>query len=152
MGLFDWFKAAAKSGGDKADISSVALEAGESAEVAGLNFQDAVAAHQRWKARLQASIDGTSQETLDPAVVARDDQCVLGKWLHGQGASSFGTKPVFGDLKAEHAQFHRLAGEVLAAAQGGNKDQAQQKLGSAFSQSSVKVLGLLANLFVEVHG
>ncbi len=150
MGLFDWFKAAAKSEGDKADISAVSLDAGESAEIAGLNFQDAVAAHQRWKARLQASIDGTSQEQLDPAVVSRDDQCVLGKWLYGQGASVFGSKPVFGQLKEEHAQFHRFAGEILAAVQGGQKEEAQRKLGTAFTQSSVKVLGLLANLFIEV--
>ncbi len=149
MGLFDWFKAAAKSADEKADISAVTLEAGESAEIAGLNFKDAVAAHQKWKARLQASIDGTSQEKLDPAIVGRDDQCVLGKWLYGQGAATFGARPVFAELTSEHARFHAIAGEVLAAVQSGAKETAQQKLGAAFTQSSVRVLGLLANLFVE---
>ncbi len=148
MGLFDWFKAAAESGG-KVDVTKMAAAPGESAEVAGLNFQDAVTAHQKWKARLQASIDGTSQEKLDPAIVGRDDQCVLGKWLYGQGAATFGARPVFADLKSEHARFHAIAGEVLAAVQSGAKEAAQQKLGAAFTQSSVRVLGLLANLFVE---
>ncbi len=151
MGLLDWFKAAAKSDGDKADISSVTAGAGESAEVAGLNFQDAVAAHQRWKARLQASIDGTSSETLDPDVVSRDDQCVLGKWIHGQGAVTFADRAVFAELRTEHAQFHTFAGEVLSAAYAGRRAEAQSQLGTSFSQSSVRVLGLLANLFIEAR-
>ncbi len=150
MGLFDWFRAVAKSQGEKADIASVALEQGESAEMAGLNFQEAVAAHQKWKARLQAVIDGRSQETLDPAVVSRDDQCVLGKWIHGQGTSSFGNRPVFADLRTAHAEFHRVAGEVLGAAYGGQQAEAEAKMGSSFAQASTRVVGLLAALFIEV--
>lgn len=152
MGLFDWFKSAASGAGEKGDISAVTLDQGESAEVAGLNFQEAVAAHQRWKARLQASIDGTSQETLDPAVVGRDDQCVLGKWIHGQGNATFGSKPVFSDLRLTHADFHRIAGEVLQASQGGRKEEAARMLGGTFAQTSVRVLGLLAGLFMEARG
>ncbi len=152
MGLFDWFKSAAQAGGEKPDISSVKLEAGESAEVAGLNFQDAVAAHQRWKARLQAYIAGTSQEKLDPAVVSRDDQCVLGKWIHGHGAAAFGDRAVFAQLRQEHARFHQVAGEVLTAVYAGRAQEAGQKLQGEFAQASVQVLGLLANLFVEAHG
>lgn len=152
MGLLDWFRSAASAGGDKGDISSVRLEQGESAELAGLNFQDAVAAHQKWKARLQASIEGTSSEKLDPAVVGRDDQCVLGKWIHGQGAATFGSRRVFVDLKIEHAEFHRIAGEVLTAAQAGRSEEAANLLASAFAQASVRVQGLLANLFIEAKG
>ncbi len=151
MGLLDWFKAVAKSGGEKADISSVTLDQGESAEVAGLNFPDAVAAHQRWKARLQASIDGTSEEVLDPGTVSRDDQCVLGKWIHGQGARAFGGRPVFSDLRDAHAEFHRIAGEVLWAVYDGRREEAAAKLSGSFAQASVRVLGLLANLFVDAR-
>ncbi len=149
MGLLDWFKAAAKSGGDKPDISLFTPEQGESAEVAGLNFQEAVTAHQRWKARLQACIDGTSPETLDPRLVGRDDQCVLGKWIYGQGNSAFGSQSVFSDLRTAHAEFHRIAGEILAAVYDGRKTEAQEKLGASFAQASVRVLGLLANLFIQ---
>ncbi len=149
MGLFDWFKSAARFGDDEQDISTFSVERGESAEVAGLDFQDAVRAHQRWKARLQTSIDGTSEETLDPAMVSRDDQCVLGKWIHGHGASVFGDRLVFAHLRTEHAQFHRIAGEVLSAVQTGNKSEAEGKLHGEFAHSSVHVLGHLANLFLE---
>ncbi len=150
MGLLDWFRSAASSGGDK-DISTVTLDKGESAEVAGLNFQEAVAAHQRWKARLQACIDGTRSEKLDPAIVGRDDQCVLGKWIHGQGAATFGDLPVFSELKAGHAEFHRVAGEVLTSVYAGRAEEAAKVLGSTFAQASVKVLGLLASLFLEAR-
>lgn len=149
MGLLDWFRSAAKSGGSAADISSVPLAAGESAEIAGLNFKDAVMAHQKWKSRLQACIDGTGQEKLDPAVVSRDDQCVLGKWIHGAGAQKFGGIGVFSQLSAEHAQFHRIAGEVLAATYAGQKAEAEEKLRASFTQSSARVQYHLANLFLE---
>lgn len=151
MGLFDWFKSAATASGEKLDIASVKLDEGESAEIAGLNFQDAVAAHQRWKARLQACIAGTSSEKLDPAVVGRDDQCALGKWIHGQGTLTFGTMPAFSTLKIEHAQFHRIAGEVLSDVYAGRTADAQTKLGGPFASSSVTVQGLLANLFMHVR-
>lgn len=150
MGLLDWFRSAAKAEGEKPDISAVPLEAGESAEIAGLNFKDAVMAHQKWKTRLQACLDGTSQEKLDPALVSRDDQCVLGKWINGAGSQKFGGMTVFSQLKAEHAQFHLLAGEVLAAVYSGQKAAAEEKLRASFTQSSIRVQHHLANLFLEV--
>ncbi len=151
MGLFDWFKSAAKSEGEKEDISTVALSEGETAEIAGLNFKDAVLAHQKWKTRLQACIDGSSQEQLDPAVISRDDQCVLGKWINGAGAQQFGGMKVFSQLKAEHAQFHLIAGEVLAEVYRGHKAEAEETLRKSFTQSSARVQLHLANLFLEAN-
>lgn len=150
MGLLDWFKSSAKSG--VADISAVTLDQGETAEVAGLNFQEAVAAHQKWKTRLQASIDGTSQEKLDPAVVGRDDQCVLGKWIHGQGQATFGGRAEFDQLREAHANFHRIAGSVLADVYADRKEQARQALASTFAEASLNVQGLLADLFIKAKG
>jgi hypothetical protein len=152
MGLLDWFKSAADAAGEKGDISAAAQDQGESAEVAGLDFQAAVAAHQKWKTRLQACIDGTSEEKLDPEVVGRDDQCVLGKWIHGQGGAAFGQEQIFTDLTSAHAEFHKTAGMVLSAVYDGRKEEAAQMLGSRFSQASFKVQGLLANLFVQARG
>jgi hypothetical protein len=148
MGLFDWVKNAAKSDSGKTDVSTVSPEKGESAEIAGLDFKDAISAHQKWKVRLQACIDGTSREQLDPAVVRRDDQCVLGKWINGPGAKEFGGMSVFPRLKTEHAQFHLIAGQVLSAAYGGQKAAAEETL-TSFSQSSIRVQQHLANLFLE---
>lgn len=149
MGLKDWFKSSAGTGDDKGDIPDVALAAGDAAEVAGLDFQAAVSAHQKWKARLQACIDGTSDEKLDPEVIGRDDQCVLGKWIYGQGTATFGQEQVFTDLTSAHAEFHKTAGMVLRAVYDGRKEEAAEMLGSRFSQASFKVMGLLANLFTQ---
>ncbi len=150
-GLLDWFKSVAKAEDAKADISAISPADGESAEIAGLNFKDAVLAHQKWKNRLQACIDGTSDERLDPAVVSRDDQCVLGKWINGPGGLQFGTSAAFPRLKAEHAQFHLIAGEVLSAANDGRKAEAQEQLATSFARSSVRVQQFLASLFLEAN-
>ncbi|HKB60439.1 MAG TPA: CZB domain-containing protein [Gallionellaceae bacterium] len=152
MGLLDWFKSAAGAAGDRGDISAVKLDQGESAEVAGLDFQAAVSAHQKWKTRLQACIDGTNEEKLDAEVIGRDDQCVLGKWIYGEGMATFGEGAAFKDLQSAHAEFHRVAAMVLNAVYDGRKEEAGQLLASRFSQASVRVLGLLANLFVQARG
>ncbi|MDD2685789.1 MAG: CZB domain-containing protein [Gallionella sp.] len=148
MGLFDWFKSAAK------DNETVAVEIphaspSETVEVAGLDFQAAVAAHQKWKSRLQACIDGTSQEVIDPRLVCQDNQCVLGKWINGHGAGEFAGSSTFSQLKVEHAQFHIIASEVLLAVYGGRGTEAKQKLEGIFVQASLRVQKLLANLFLE---
>lgn len=147
MGLFDWFKALAK--GTVPDNAAAQGRSGESAELAGLDFQAAVAAHQRWKARLQACIDGSSQEVIDPAVACQDNQCVLGKWIYGPGEAAFRESSIFSQLKIEHAQFHVIAGEVLSATYDGRRDEAKQKLDGVFIQASLRVQKFLSQLFLE---
>lgn len=145
MGLFDWFTSASE--GKEIDLSTAAPE---SAILAGLDFQEAITAHQKWKSRLQGCIDGNSKESLDPRVVCRDDQCVLGKWINGQGANMHGSRPVFSQLKVEHAEFHVLASEVLLGTYGGRATEAMEKLDGVFTQSSLRTQQLLANLFLEI--
>lgn len=145
MGLFDWFKGLAKGGGSEV----VQASAGENSEVAGLDFQAAVAAHQKWKNRLQACIDGCGEETIDPRVVCQDNQCVLGKWINGPGGVTFAGSVIFSQLKIEHAQFHVIASNVLLAVYGGRADEAKVMLDGIFIQSSLKVQKLLAQLFLE---
>ena len=50
---------------------------------------EAINAHIHWKIRLEKYLDGTSEEKLDPKLVSRDDQCKLGKWIHGRHSSTF---------------------------------------------------------------
>ncbi len=148
MALFDWFRNAATAA--EADISSVAPAERELARVEGLDFADVLIAHQRWKVRLNRCIAGTSDERLDPAIVCRDDHCVLGKWINGPGAEKFGRVPVFSELRTAHTQFHFIAGEVLWAAQNGETGEAQNKLETTFSRSSAMVQKHLASLFLAV--
>ncbi len=149
MKLFDWFRSAARSADGEADVSGVVFSGGESAEIAGLDFVDVMVAHQKWKGRLQRCVDGTSEEKLDHAVVCRDDQCVLGKWINGPGSQKFGYSPNFSTLRTEHTRFHFIAGEVVWAAQSGRHEEAREKLRTVFSKSSARVQQLLATLFLE---
>jgi hypothetical protein len=150
MKLLDWFKKAA-TGEAPTEVLSIPSGPDEGAIVEGLDFQAAVAAHQKWKTRLRACIDGTSQETLDPRVVCQDNQCVLGKWINGRGASRFATSPTFAKLKATHAEFHICAGEVLISAYAGKKATAEEKLSDEFSRLSLRVQRHLSELFLEAN-
>jgi Chemoreceptor zinc-binding domain len=129
------------------------LFASGASEIGGLDFKAAIAAHMAWKTRLVAVIDGTSQESLQPAVVARDDQCPLGKWIHGAGGENFDSYTRFKQLCVDHAQFHLCASRVLTKAQAGDIALAQQALksGSDYSAASMRVTSQLASLFVEIH-
>lgn len=91
----------------------------ESLQIVDLNFQDAIQAHLKWKARLKNYVEGVGNETLDSKVVCRDDQCQLGKWIHGPG-SAHAQVPAYSRLKVEHAAFHKAAAEVIVAVQKGD--------------------------------
>jgi hypothetical protein len=149
MGILDWF---AKSS-DVRDPATVTLPGSEDkgVEVGGLNFKSAVDAHMKWKIRLESYINGTSQEDLKVDVICRDDQCPLGKWIYSRGGGDFGYSETFFDMKAHHANFHRCAGNVLAAAQAGDKEGALRLLHHGdYVRASERVKKLLAKLFVLV--
>lgn len=120
---------------------------------AGLNFRTAIEAHQRWKMRLQAVIEMKSSETLDPKVVCRDDQCDLGKWIHGEAGRRFSDDPQFVELRSKHAYFHVCAGRILTLAQAGQKERAMAEMSSMgeFSRVSRSVVGELASLFMRLN-
>ncbi len=147
MGIFDWWKKA--ESGQVVSADEIIFEAGKE-EAAGLNFKSAIDAHIRWKLRLAAVIAGTSDEVLDPAVVGRDDQCVLGKWIHGEGGRAFSDSIQFAELREAHADFHQCAARVLIAAQGGDKAGAEQLLNSGdYPRASVNVTSILAKLYAR---
>ena len=125
----------------------------EPGELGGLDFRGAIHAHMRWKARLRDVIEGTSKEAITPAVLARDDQCPLGKWLHGEGLTDYGRNELFRELTAHHAEFHLHAASVLQLAHEGHAREATQALARGpYVQSSARVSHLLARLFVQLRG
>jgi len=149
MGIFDWLKRGGNSGKGKElpTAEDMVFESGKE-EVAGLNFKTAIDAHMKWKQRLSAVIAGTSTEQLDPAVIGRDDQCALGKWIHGEGGQHYGSQDLFLELREHHAQFHRCAAEVLRTAQAGAVADAEKMLNAgAYQQASVDVVLRLARLY-----
>ena len=146
-GLFGWFKGLFA---DAAALDS-AVSSMESKELEGLNFATAVEAHNKWRVRLAAVIDGTSTEKLEPGVVSQDNQCVLGKWVHGGGAQKFGHEATFHQLRDTHAEFHAQAGRVLALAQGGQVADARKQLESGdYLVLSHRIRAQLASLYVSL--
>jgi methyl-accepting chemotaxis protein len=103
-------------------------------EAAGMDFDDAIDAHQRWKRRLTAFIAGRG-EALDANVVARDDKCALGCWIHGDGKKCAGSHD-FEHLRGLHARFHKSAAEVIRCHERGDTSGAEGLLNNEFSSLS----------------
>jgi hypothetical protein len=111
-----------------------------------INISEAVAAHMKWKGRLQSYLDGTSQENLDPMVICRDDQCVLGKWIHGPALNYFHGDEGFHKLRSDHANFHFIAGTVVKKVQENDKAGADALLKNDYAHASRNVIHDLTEL------
>ncbi|WP_455204564.1 CZB domain-containing protein [Kaarinaea lacus] len=108
-------------------------------------FYTAVEAHIKWKIRLQRHLDGTSKEHLDPNVICLDDQCVLGKWIYGDG-KKFQEMPAFEELRCTHADFHKCASEVVRKTDEGNKEQAESLFRNDYMLLSKDITRMLVKM------
>jgi methyl-accepting chemotaxis protein len=115
----------------------------EAVPPADFDFDQAIEAHRQWKVRLRQAI--AEHARLDSDTLCRDDQCPLGRWIHGAGGQAWGHRPTFVALLDKHAEFHRTAGEVAVQINAGQYAQAERLIGSgtAFSQVSTEVATLL---------
>jgi len=111
-----------------------------------IDLSKAVEAHIHWKLRLQKYLDGNSSETLDPMVICRDDQCELGKWIHGPAMKHFYEMDEFHELRADHAQFHYVAANVVKGVQEDDRPAAEALLKGEYAHISHKVVIALTEL------
>ncbi len=117
-----------------------------------INIMDAINAHVRWKIRLDKCLNGTSDEVLDPKVICRDDQCVLGKWIHGPADKYFENDNSLNSLRDDHAEFHRLAARVVELVHANNKEAARNILHGDYTEASrivIRDLTELSKLLVQ---
>jgi hypothetical protein len=114
-----------------------------------MNFDQVIAAHSAWKGRLHAFLEG--KEQLDAATVCRDDACVLGTWIYGEGAK-LQADPLFATVKSEHKAFHQCAADVVTLAKKGDKAGAQKALtfGSKFAAASSRLVAAVSALGKKV--
>ena len=109
-------------------------------------LDQAIPAHAQWKYKFRSAI--MKKERIDATIVFKDDCCLLGKWLHGAGATQFGHNPLFMRCLQKHADFHREAGEVAQAISEGRFDEADAMLncGTAYctaaSDANAAIIGL----------
>lgn len=113
-----------------------------------MNFDDAIAAHIKWKVRLNQFIDGTGTEQLISANVCKDNLCDLGKWIYGEGAK-YNTAPRYKDLVSKHANFHRCAADVVKKVEGGDKAGAKSLLAGQFAVASKETVTAIMELKKE---
>jgi len=133
------------------DLPGVAVEDAPTT-VDGLDFYEAIGAHQRWKNRLKAAVTGQSGEHLDADTVARADACALGVWLGQLPPHAAIPADLLDALRAEHAEFHRLAAQIIHLADAGQTEQALQALrtDAPYSRASHRVTNLLSRLYLEL--
>lgn len=134
-----------------ASLLNLKLDSAKKAEISSeIDLSKAVDSHIQWKLRLQNYLDGNSDEQLDPMVICRDDQCVLGQWIHGQGMAHFHELQPFHQLRADHAEFHYIAGNVVKHAQSDERSQAEALMTEDYARISHKVVRSLTELHKAV--
>ncbi len=153
MALLDYFASLSRGSADLDEaIDRLPVADDESAEVSGLNFITALEAHAKWKMRLKEYIEGRSNAALTVETIGRDDQCVLGKWLRGEGKAQFGQLPEFQKLVDLHQDFHTCAAGVLATAQDGNPQEALEQLETGeYRRASLTISSTLAELYCRLR-
>jgi len=102
---------------------------------AEMNFDRAVEAHAKWKAKLARYI-ARPDRSLNADETAKDDRCELGQWLHGKG-QRFGNLAEFAQLVRDHAHFHAAAGEIIRKADAGQISGEAVALGGASEYARV---------------
>jgi hypothetical protein len=104
------------------------------------NIDSALTAHDFWKKRLRNAIEyGTSE--YKPEVVEKDHTCQFGLWLYSLSEEDKSTED-FEKVKDLHAQFHKVAANILELAITDKKEEAlkQMDFGGAYSKVSSKLI------------
>ena len=142
-GMKDGLKSFSRGSGDARGAGSQAMKE--------LDTLCAIEAHIRWKIRLEAYLNGTSSEKLDPVVVGRDCECILGKWIYGVGGKCHGNQPEFMKLKETHAGFHRAAADIVRKTDAGEIVAAQESLHNGdYAKLSYRIKAELARLALSL--
>ena len=109
-----------------------------------MDLNEAIRKHARWKAWFQQAVsDG---EPMDAAILAKDNQCDLGKWLYGEAQALYGMRPAHALCLTRHAAIHVEAARIAAVLNAQCRDEAERMMadGLSFSQaSSAFILALI---------
>lgn len=111
-----------------------------------MDLEAAVQRHVEWKMKFRSAMH--QHQAFDPVIIARDNYCELGKWLHGEGKAKFGTLRSHADCVSSHAAFHREAGKVAQTINAKNYAQAEDMLedGSSFTTAANDVVTTIMKL------
>jgi hypothetical protein len=104
------------------------------------NFQidKALQSHQAWKNTFQSAIDGLDAEKLLQLEIDATG-CEFGLWLKSVCALPIATTPAFTEVITTHAEFHRIASEIVSLLHRAEVDAAQHLLDTAFQSISLQL-------------
>ncbi|MFC1684510.1 methyl-accepting chemotaxis protein [Pseudomonadota bacterium] len=88
-----------------------------------LDLSKAKAAHQAWKTRLRAFLDGKEALSMEQAV--SHEHCVLGEWYYSEGLQKFGHIPEMKEMEDPHAELHRMIKEIIRLKEVGDLKSAE---------------------------
>ncbi len=114
------------------------------------HFDEAIAAHIKWKLRLNQFIDGSSTEKLDSATVCKDNLCALGKWIYGDGEKHKNAVH-YAALVSKHANFHNCAGTVVKKVEEHDKAGASALLNGEFAIAAKETVTAIMELKKEIE-
>ena len=114
-----------------------------------MNFDEAIKVHTYWKLTLRWMING--DHPVDQAETADAHHCELGRWIDNEGACYAGF-PEFQRLISEHAEFHRIAAEVVSHIQNGENGAAEAMLApdGDFTRASTRTIDAIQALKAQV--
>lgn len=104
-----------------------------------MDLSNAIQKHAEWKFKFRNALN--ANETLDAGAISKDNNCDLGKWLHGEARTLYWKSAAYAKCTADHAAFHVEAGKVAAAINAKKKGDAERlmSIGSAFAEASMRV-------------
>ena len=111
-----------------------------------MRYWSPLAAHAAWMTHLREYIYGTGH--MDAEVVARDDECEIGRWIHGEGMA-FRDFREYRHARELHAAFHRRAAKVVKMVDHGRRMEAAADL--APGGELRRVSGNLARAFIQLN-
>lgn len=106
----------------------------------------AIQKHAQWKVGFQRAV--LANEPMDVAVLAKDNQCELGKWLYGEAQARYGMRAAHGQCLAHHAAVHVEAAKIAAVLNAQCQNEAEHMLasGSPFLKASTAFILSLIEL------
>lgn len=114
-----------------------------------MDWMGIINAHVMWKQRLQKLLDGTSEETLNPAIIGMDNRCTLGQWIYGDGQAHRESE-AFEEVRLMHADFHKLAAEVVNLHLAGKAEEARGLLNGDYAKLSERLKRRILGLSQQV--
>jgi methyl-accepting chemotaxis protein len=87
---------------------------------------------------------------VSPSELTSHHECRLGKWYDGPGKEQYGDNPAFIALGQVHPKVHETGKAIVAAMQGGNKNEAK-KLAEQLEKYSEEVQSKLDDLIRSVQ-